>query len=71
MGGRTGGTFTGKDSEAAAAIRLDFPVARSPTTTTRTLLRMEELGPPGIIVVQLWRSRGIKMEFRRSNANSC
>jgi hypothetical protein len=43
VGGRTGGTFSGNDSAAAAAIRLDFPVPRSPATTTRTLVRPPEL----------------------------
>ena len=33
VGGSTGDRFSGKDSVAAAAIKLDFPVPRSPTTT--------------------------------------
>lgn len=37
VGGRTGGTFSGKISEATVTIRLDFPVPGSPTTTMRTL----------------------------------
>lgn len=48
MGGRTGWTWMGKLSEAAAAMRLDLPVARSPTTTTRMLVREEEAEEPGI-----------------------
>lgn len=44
MGGSTGGTASGKDSEAAAAIKLDLPVPRSPTTATRTPER------PGTVV---------------------
>lgn len=43
VGGRTRGTFSGKDSEAAEAMRLDLPVPRSPATTTRTTERLTEL----------------------------
>lgn len=39
MGGSTEGTLSGNDSVAAAAIKLDFPVPRSPATTIRTLVR--------------------------------
>lgn len=39
MGGSTGGTVSGNESDAIAAIRLDLPVPRSPATTTRTPLR--------------------------------
>lgn len=43
VGGRTGGTASANDSVAMAAIRLDFPVERSPATTTRTPLRPPKL----------------------------
>lgn len=46
MGGRTGGTSGRKDSAAAAAMRLDLPVPRSPMTAIRTLVRVA--APPGI-----------------------
>jgi hypothetical protein len=36
VGGNTGGTFVMKFLAAAVAIRLDFPVPRSPATTIRT-----------------------------------
>lgn len=39
VGGSRGGTASWKESDAAAAMRLDFPVPRSPTTTTRTPAR--------------------------------
>lgn len=42
VSGRTGGTLGGKESEAAATIKLDLPVPLSPTTTIRT-----DLGEPG------------------------
>lgn len=42
VSGRTGGTLGGKESVAAATIKLDFPVPLSPTTTIRT-----DLGEPG------------------------
>lgn len=45
VGGITRGTLSGKDSVAAAAIKLDFPVKRSPATTTLT---PEAEFPPGI-----------------------
>ena len=55
VGGRTGETFSGKDSEAAAAIRLDLPVPWSPAMTTRTLVRVPEVveyptKPPAIFL---------------------
>lgn len=46
MGGRTGGTSGRKDSAAAAAMRLDLPVPRSPMTAIRTLVRVPEVAPP-------------------------
>lgn len=58
MGGSTGGTSSGKDSDAAAAMRLDLPVARSPTTTTRTLVRPPEVEVPGIGSVRRRRCPG-------------
>lgn len=45
MGGRTGGTSGRKVSAAAAAMRLDFPVPRSPTTAIRTPVRATDVGP--------------------------
>lgn len=42
VSGSTGGTLGGKESEAAATIKLDLPVPLSPTTTIRT-----DLGEPG------------------------
>jgi hypothetical protein len=36
VGGNTGGTFFMNFLAAAVAIRLDFPVPRSPATTIRT-----------------------------------
>lgn len=46
VGESTGGTFSGNDSVAAATIKLDFPVPRSPATTTRTPVRPPELKFP-------------------------
>lgn len=46
VGGSTGGTFSGNDSEAAVTIKLDFPVPRSPATTTRTPDRPPEVEYP-------------------------
>lgn len=42
VSGKTGGALGGKQSVAAATIKLDFPVPLSPTTTIRT-----DLGEPG------------------------
>ena len=39
VGGSTGGTDSGKDSEAMAAMRVDFPVATSPATAILSPLR--------------------------------
>lgn len=50
VGGSTGGTASGNDSDAMAAIRLDFPVPRSPATTTRTPLR-----PVALFVIDAMR----------------
>ena len=47
MGGSTEGTLSGNDSVAAAAIKLDFPVPRSPATTIRTLGRTPVLAAIG------------------------
>lgn len=42
VGGRTGGTFSGKASLATEATKLDLPVPWSPAMTTRTPLRTPE-----------------------------
>lgn len=44
--GSTGATLSGNESVAAAAIKLDFPVARSPAMTTRMPVRRPELEYP-------------------------
>lgn len=49
---------------AAAAMRLDLPVARSPTTTTRTLLRSPDVEALGIESQKL-RSEGNGMAIFR------
>ncbi|MCI46228.1 hypothetical protein A2U01_0067468 [Trifolium medium] len=38
VGGSNGGTVAGKESEAMAEMRVDFPVDLSPTTTILTSL---------------------------------
>ena len=70
VGESTGGTFSGNDSVAAVTIKLDFPVPRSPATTTRTPLRPPELKfpakPPNI-----GRKQVIETERRREERASC
>jgi len=48
VGGSTGGTDSGKDSDAIAATSVDFPVPPSPTTATLTTLRSSALKGPTI-----------------------
>lgn len=52
MGGSTGGTESGKDSEAMAAMRVDFPVPSSPTTAILTPLRPQKVERPTIVGAQ-------------------
>lgn len=68
MGGSTGGTDSGKDSDAIAATSVDFPVPPSPTMATLTTLRSPPaLKGPTIAGKQgtdekIWR--GVGMETR-------
>lgn len=58
VGGRTGGTFTGKLSAAAVIIKLDFPVPRSPATTIRTVVRPPVFtAPAGAFVIETAKAK--------------
>jgi len=48
VGGNTGGTDLGKDSDAIAATSVDFPVPPSPATAILTTLRSSALKGPTI-----------------------
>jgi len=67
VGGSTGGTDLGKDSDAIAATSVDFPVPPSPTMATLTTLRSPALKGPTIAGKQgteekIWSS--VRMETR-------
>lgn len=66
VGGSTGGTDLGKDSDAIAAMSVDFPVAPSPTTAILTSLRPPALEGPTIV-----SKRETKKKRPKSSEQTC